>query len=375
LNRAKGKERIIELCIEALAYLSMFEETKTLLAFSEKERFLSDILRLSNLKNRSVSFGLIQIICNMCTSVEDIQKDFDNEIERLKQIASKGLNVNKEREVVKTRAGDAETIAAVRQKLLEDGAVSAMVAAYKDISKNEISLSAKTAIARTLRLMATEPQGQSISRGRLVQQGAVRILLDLFRTDNEKCKEDCSIALARIGITTNPLMYSPGTIEDMISPLAYLVDNATNELYQFEALMALTNLASSGEEICTCMFKKGVWYTATMAMTCNNPHVQRSALEVQANMIACPEVIERLISDAGDTDLRIFLAFAKSEEEPSVLASTGALAMCSYYPEIAKKIDAMGTEAVMLELLKSGHQGYIARVKVILDNIRKARTC
>jgi hypothetical protein len=70
----------------------------------------------------------------------------------------------------------------------------------------EISADVAESMARAL-LRMCDTAGD---RGRMVQQGAMRLLLGLCRHTAEKAHMAAALALARIAITTNPALVDAG---------------------------------------------------------------------------------------------------------------------------------------------------------------------
>ena len=88
-----------------------------------------------------------------------------------------------------------------------------------------------------------------------------------------------SWALARVAISINPALYPRRTgsgPEGMIKPMLTLIDEAENELQQFEACLTLTNLATV-PELRDRIVKSGGWRILEMCLTCENELVQRGA--------------------------------------------------------------------------------------------------
>lgn len=227
-------------------------------------------------------------------------------------------------------------------------------------------------LSRLLLHLATESDGTL--RGKLVQQRAMRLLLDLVQSTHEKSKNDAALALARIAISTNPALYPVGVAEDMALPLIRFMKDTSHELYQFETLLALTNLTSSNEDIRRTLWKEKAWYDLRMILTSENWKVQVAGLETQTNMVMCEEAIEHFISEAGDQDIQIFLAFCRSGDFQAVRAASGALAMISHVEEIAKKIiNQKGVETIQ-PLLENEHEEISQRAQVILENIEPFET-
>ena len=128
-----------------------------------------------------------------------------------------------------------------------------------------------------LQAMAEVPE----SRGKLVQQGGFKAMLQLTVVDDEVTKTAAGWALAKVGISINPALYPQRTgsgPESMIGPIIRLIDNADNELMMFEGSMALCNLATVPELRDKIVALHG-WRILSMALTSHNTMVQRAALE------------------------------------------------------------------------------------------------
>ena len=69
----------------------------------------------------------------------------------------------------------------------------------------------------------------------------------------ERLEQDCAVAMARVAISTDPRLYPSGVVESLISVLLGLLKSASHELFQFEACLALTNLARFDDDRCCCM--------------------------------------------------------------------------------------------------------------------------
>ena len=96
--------------IEAIAYLTLHVQTKKALTSYRNGDWLKFLFKLVDTDDRAVRFGLAQIIMNMCTSVEDLKRDYNEELEKLKQLAQKGLDQSKKQENINERAGPPEAI-------------------------------------------------------------------------------------------------------------------------------------------------------------------------------------------------------------------------------------------------------------------------
>lgn len=184
--------------------------------------------------------------------------------------------------------------------------------------------------------------------------------------------------LFRIAISTNPNLYPVGVAEDMIPVVLKFVTSSTHELHMYESLLAIGNLASIGDEIRSVICLHNGWRTITNAVMSENPLIQRASVQAQANMIYTPDVIKRLSTSRGGEDLKILLAFCTSDDMAAVSAATGALAMASAIPDIAKQIVAHGGIERLVETALDPEvaedEGILLRVKTALDNLVPFKT-
>lgn len=119
----------IYLAVEALSYLSIFIECKKSLATLENGDAIKAILSLVDKKDRSLNYGIAQILLNMSTSSEDLKRDYNAEIEQLRKMAAKGLKINQEKEVINNKAGNSKEISVIRKLIVDFGAVKSMYSA------------------------------------------------------------------------------------------------------------------------------------------------------------------------------------------------------------------------------------------------------
>jgi len=147
--------------------------------------------------------------------------------------------------------------------------------------------------------------------------------------------------LARICITTNPAMFHYSEATGMIAPILSLLNHA-HDLLVFEAAMAITNLASRDDLREPILYANG-WSMIKDLFFSQDYRVQRAGIEAMCNLCAETQIIDMFIDGKADTELKAFLMFAHPdvEDEPTLMAATGALATISKVPEIAEKIMKM----------------------------------
>lgn len=139
-------------------------------------------------------------------------------------------------------------------------------------------------------------------------------------------------------VTTNPNILSDRQRMDPIAGLLWLCkyEKGTN-LQQFEALMALTNLASCNDEIknSIAVHHKGIPIIQSLQYS-DHPLVRRAATEMICNIAIHPEALRNF---KNKDRLKIWFALAEDYETDlaTARASAGALAMVAADPGTVEK--------------------------------------
>ena len=214
-------------------------------------------------------------------------------------------------------------------------------------------------------------------RGKMVQQGGFKALLALVLADEKPTQMAAAWALSRIAISINPALYPRRTgsgPEGTIKPMLTLIDEAENELQQFEACLGLTNLATV-PELRERIAQQHGWRTLQLALTCDNPMVQRAALECLSNLVAADGVVEQFTSPEA-TDLKIFVGFCSSDDPKAQIAASGGLATLAEVPEVAEAIiqckgglDAFVELAIVAEEPGLLHRAAVALKWLVLNQM------
>ncbi|KAJ2899351.1 hypothetical protein MKZ38_003280 [Zalerion maritima] len=186
--------------------------------------------------------------------------------------------------------------------------------------------------------------------GQLAQQGAIKLLLGSWTALPEKPTSSphprtvAAQALARILIKTNPSLIFGGnrsTMTNSIRPLASLLVPASSDgprdfLPTFEALMALTNLASVDDETRRAICR-AAWPAMDDLLLSSIEEVSRASVELICNLVQDPSTIESHFAPSGSgpasgaakNRLNILLALSDAESIATRSAAGGALASLS----------------------------------------------
>lgn len=188
-------------------------------------------------------------------------------------------------------------------------------------------------------------------RGQLAQQGAVNLLIASCTALPETevlTRRTAAQALARILISTNPALVFGGTrvrpqnsaIRPLLSILSPDPAAETRDLLpSFEALMALTNLASTDDDTRVTIIRTA-WPQIEEQLLNSNNMVSKAAVELVCNLVQCVEGIQ-LYADGtpqAKNRLHIMLALADAEDEGTRSAAGGALASLTVYEPVVKAV-------------------------------------
>ncbi len=300
-----------------------------------------------------VAFGLSTVFKLITISHEEEVKESlkgkdisYEQYEQLKKLANTHGQESKEDPL------DVDTEEATRMrcvKLVEAGGVAALKRLCSVGGKGATGGPTLVATCKAFRHLATEPE----TRGHIVSQGGLSCLEKV--SDNSSNKEACMEArhaIAKTMVSTNPNMIPEESLLGAISSLMELVgDNDSTNLQQFEALLSLTNVASTGESARKRIAKKKGVHSIHYHMFSDHELVRRAATECLSNLLPCKEVLEHM---AVENNARLWVAFAGLEEEDvsTALAACGAIAMASYYKETAMAF----IKADVLDALKEVRQ-------------------
>lgn len=181
-------------------------------------------------------------------------------------------------------------------------------------------------------------------RGPMTQQGAVKLLLYIHKTLPAEDREGRNIAahaLARILISINPLHIfggsNPHPLHSAIAPLAGLLKLDPNAEYHdlllpFEALMALTNLASIEDDAREVIIRLA-WDDIDELMLHNKDEICRASTQLVCNLM--PEVAGMAKFCDGTAKarnrLQILLALTDSKDRETRLAAGGAVSVLTQW--------------------------------------------
>jgi protein unc-45 len=301
-----GKDKDIrKFAAEGLSYLTLDADVKEKLV--EDKAAIKALVELAKTGDQSVIYGVVTTLVNLVNAYE--KEELLPELVELAKFAKH--HVPEEHEL-----DDPDFISKRVCALAEEGVTVALVALSKTESDNSREM-----IARVFNAICAE----SAVRGIVVQQGGAKVLLPLALKGTAKAKRCAAQALSRIGISINPEQAFPGQrCLEVIRPLLAQLHADYTALENFEALMALCNLASVSDSVRARIFhEKGMSRIEAFLME-DHVLLSRAAAQVICNMVLFEEYIK---FHEGDNDRIKFLALlCEEEDEETALACAGALA-------------------------------------------------
>lgn len=333
--------------------------------------------------NQAAAYGIATIMYNLFAR-KPVHTEEQRQVEALKRMANAGAATGTR----KTMGQAAEQTSKVEDKNMSDEAVHARVQrgikngaveAIAALAKAD-SLRVKQVLGSTLLALVHERE----DRLEIVKQGGYKALKAIIATlleppspkepksaELEKESLPALQALAKLVITTPPSQLfgagGPGGALDAVRPVALLLLHADNSMLQrFEAMMALTNLASvdptvaqriytfsrrgagvkpaktDGQEAATTSDQ--IVQAVENQMLEDHKLVRRAAVELVCNLMISDESFARYSGDyipgsnpsittpeqakkASTSRLHILLALTDVRDLPTRLAASGALAM------------------------------------------------
>ncbi|KAI1359596.1 putative actin cytoskeleton organization protein [Xylaria arbuscula] len=333
--------------VEGLAYATIQPTVKEEVAHNPPLlKKLVTILRDTPAKSVT-TYGLLSIFVNL-TRYQPVQSEEEKKMHQLKAYANAAGKL-----AAPNPLNDDEHVAARCKNVFEAGLLPVLVTYSRHGSTASLSL----IISIVFSLSVT-----TSLRGQLAQQGAVNLLMAAWSAlpDTEApAKRMAAQALARILISTNPSLVFGGTRarpqNTAIRPLVSIIPpdpvaETRDLLPTFEALMALTNLASTDDDTRGTIIRTAISEIEEQLLSSHHL-VSKAATELICNLVQCVEGVALYAEDTpkAANRLHILLALADAEDEATRSAAGGALASLTAYEEVVKGIikRARGVEVVL----------------------------
>ncbi|MBN3282730.1 UN45A protein, partial [Polyodon spathula] len=345
--------------IEGLAYLTFDADVKEELA--EDGQALQAMFQLAKSEDKTVLFAVGSTLVN-CTNSYDLEKPDPQMVELAKYA---------KQHVPEEHPKDAKPFVEKRlSKLLEAGVVSALVCMVKQESP-ALTDACKECIARVFLAVVEKPE----DRGTVVAQGGGKALIPLATEGTDTGKIKAAQTLAKITITSNPEIVFPGErIYEVVRPLVSLLGLDCTALQNFEALMALTNLAGISERLRQKIMKEGAVSKIEGYMFEDHDMIRAAATECMCNLVLSPDVQERFVAEDNDR-LKLLVLYSGEDDERLRKAAAGTLAMLtSVQPSLCARVPRTTSHwlEILQALLLSESRELQHRAAVIAMNLMQA---
>lgn len=348
--------------IEGLAYTSLQAKIKEEIAGNNK--LLKRLVKV--LYNRpAIAFGCLTVFSNLTTYRPSLSAE-QRKMSELKAYA------NSSRPAPEDPLDDDAHVTARCRKVLDADVIPSIVAYCKQTTS-------PTNVALIVRILLALARDQK-HRGKMAQQGSVKLLLQIVEristTDKSTAEaaaieRDASHALARILISLDPSHTFSSSLpaSSAVSAIAPLLSQdqdseQRNLLPTFEALLALTNLASMEENSIRDLQVRLVWQDLEdHLLLSSNVLVQRASVELVCNLMASPNCVAKFVGDGSKregTRMQILLALTDVEDLATRRAAGGALAMLTEW-------DAAVT-AIIEQKSENGPGGIKALLRMCTDD-------
>lgn len=351
-----GKDRDLrKWAAEGLSYLTLDADVKEKLI--EDEPAVKALIELGTTGKQDVAYGVVTCLVNMTNSFE--KQEIMPEMLELAKFAKHHIPQDHELD-------DQDFVDKRIWTLAEWGVTTALVAFAKHDSKNIQEL-----VARVLNAICKFAD----LRGFVVQQGGSKALATLALDGTEKGKRQAAQGLARIGISQDPKIAFPGQRAiDVVRPICQLLDVECHGLENFEALMALGNLATLNESSRGRILKESNFISAIEGyMFEEHSMIRRAAVQCFTNLCTSPIMVKRCEGKNDKVKYTILLC-GDDEDAEVVKAAAGGLAMLtSQSKKICGKVfeSTQWTEC-LLNTLANQDLEIVLRGAVVVKNMVEA---
>lgn len=302
-----GKDKDIrKWAAEGLSYLTLDADVKEKLI--EDLPALRALLELAKTGDQSVLYGVVTTLVNLVNAYD--KQEILPELKKLAEYAKQ--HVPEEHEL-----DDPDFVAKRVVILAKEGVTTALVALSKTESDNS-----KEMIARVFNALCAEKD----NRGIIVQQGGAKVLILLSLKGTANGKRHAAQALSRIGITINPEVAFPGQRAlEVVRPFLNQLHPDCESLENFEALMALCNLAGMNETVRKRILRESGLTHIEQYVTEDHLMLSRAACQVMCNLVMSPDVVKAF--ERQNDRLKLMMLYCEEEDEDTTIASSGCLAI------------------------------------------------
>lgn len=339
-----------------------------------KYSVLESLVKIAEMPNAGESlsgFGLATIFQHMAVTPDTIKKEHfqdkelsADEYDELQKLAK----TPEEKKIFEAmKSDDTEDLCAAR--------IRAMAQANVPRALVQLMAGASEQTLEQIILAFKRLSNEQSVRGQMIQQGVLTACIKVDKDPNpsslmKKIIRNARHVIAKMLITKDPRLLTSHQCMGSIKPLIQLLrDVEAKELLQFEALMALTNIAASGDDKQNRIVAEQGIPTLHYSMFSDHDLVRKAATEAMCNLAGNKAFMEHL---SNPENLRLWLAFAADYDEnfECARAAGGCLAMVTQDPIIASALVKLPKfQKFMDELLQCGSLELMHRTLALLHNL------
>jgi len=307
---------------DGLAYLTLDADIKEILANDKAS--LQVLYDLTKKDDKNTLFSIATILSNVSNSIPP--KKPTEEMLKLAEYAK--------HHIPETHEKDKDKYIKLRRKLLmESGVANAMSLMAKHNSDN-----CRELLAGVYLVLCEEVE----NRGKIVAAGGGKALIPLALEGSEVGKTKASQALAKIAISINPELAFPGQRSlEVVRPLIKNLHPDKSEVEVYEALMALTNMASVNDSVRKRIVKEQGISNIEQYMFSEDDNLRRAGTECICNMVKDEDCL--FIYEKPDNDrIKLLVLYCGEEDLGLNMAASGALAQLTQASDkICEKITTL----------------------------------
>jgi len=334
---------------------------------------LVDVSSLPNAGESLSGFGLATIFQHLAVTNLQLRKEmFEGKevtMEQYDEMQRMGKTEEEKEMMDLERDQDTQDLCNERiRKMASANVPRAMVSLMEGASDHTLEQ-----LVLAMNRMAGEPS----VRGVMIQQGVLSACIKVEKNEGPtetdtmvKVIRHSRHCIAKLLITTNPTLLTSAQRLGSVRPLLHLIrDIKGSDLQHFEALLAITNIAGSGEDAKNRIVSEKGIPALHFAMFSDHELVKRAATEAMCNLVPHEKMMEHL---AVAENLKLWMAFASDYEEnyECARAAAGCLAMATQDKSIAEvlaTLDKFGSQTK--SLLECGRLEVMHRVLYMVLNL------
>ncbi|GMH63064.1 hypothetical protein TrRE_jg10211 [Triparma retinervis] len=353
--------------VEVLGYLTVKTKFKEEVAYDGTTiKRLVEVASGKELDN-ATAYGVAGIFASIAVSVEQIRKEAFKEKEFSEEQYDQMMKMQSTQKGEDAPEKEMDPLDCVkgRVRVMVDAGV---VRALSNIAGMQTSSSGtRTMCMLGLSRLAVE-EG---SRGSIIQQGGLKACQNaaIGGDIGDEGRGYARHAIAKILVTTNPGLLTETQRKASIKPLIEVCgEHGSSSLMQFEALLSLTNLGTSGEDVKGRIAKEGLRDIGYLTYE-DHDMVRRAAVECIGNLVPAEETLKYFRSK---DKVRLWVAYMRDYQESYELARAagGGLAMACYDWEVKETLVGVdGFAEGIVECLKSGAVEIMHRALVVVKNM------